>query len=111
MLYDPKWEKAIDTKPSLRGFIAWLETKDPKGKYDFNNCQGACLMGQYMTFIDMPWGETPNNAHTCNWKDTNYIRTASQVFGNRNLDELQTKPWTYGAALKRCRATFEGTGI
>ena len=39
MLYDPKWE--VKTKePSVEGLIAWLETKNPKQKYDYYDCGG-----------------------------------------------------------------------
>jgi len=106
MLYDPKWEKKIETKPSLTGFISWLETMDPQGTYNFNDCRGACLVGQYMVFIGVPWGDTPSDPNAGTWKNTNYARVAEQVFGQRTWPELQAQPWTYGAALKRCRATL-----
>jgi hypothetical protein len=49
MLYDPKWE--VKAKPSLAGFIAWLETKDPKARYNYMDCTGLCPVDQYFTSI------------------------------------------------------------
>ena len=46
MLYNPKWS----TTPSLDGFIAWLETKDPSETYNWGNCN-ECAAGQYAKAI------------------------------------------------------------
>lgn len=99
MLYDPEWEK-----PSLASFVGWLETKDPKQRYDFNNCQGECLVGQYMASIGIEWGEAPSGASRGDWGGTNYIKVARAIFGHSNpFNVLITRPWTFGAALARAR--------
>lgn len=50
MLYDKKWDSQPKTvEPSLKGMIAWLETKDPKEKYDFVSKECACA--QYFQAI------------------------------------------------------------
>ena len=48
MLYNPKWE--IKTQPSLEGFIAWLETKNPDETYHWPRGT-ECAVGQYATSI------------------------------------------------------------
>ncbi len=98
MLYDPKWQK-----PSLASFIGWLESKDPKAEYDFQNCQGECLIGQYMTAIGIEWGETPLDYFRGDWSKTNYIKTGRQIFGVGTFDAIAGSPWTFGAALERTR--------
>lgn len=99
MLYDPKWQK-----PSLASFIGWLETKSPKATYDFHNCQGECLIGQYMTSLGIDWGETPTDIFQGNWENTAYLKIGRQLFGTGALGEVVgDRPWTYGGALKRAR--------
>lgn len=88
MLYDPKWEQKTKADPfELGTLIAWLETKAPSGEYEFMNCDGLCLMGQYMTACGVVWS------------DANYLRFAKHftriAVGN---------PRTFGGALKRARA-------
>jgi len=98
MLFDPKWHT-----PSLAGFIGWLETQNPRRRYNYENCQGECLLGQYMAAMGIEWGETPAtiNGH---WSSTNYIKTANQIFGSGAiLSVLSDRPWTFGSALKRAR--------
>ena len=91
MLYDPKWETKIDTRPSLIGLIAWLENKPPHETYDYR-CAGMCLMAQYLL--------------SCGIKE--YSLYSNEVAAFFGADENETNPavghpWTYGAALKRCR--------
>lgn len=95
MLYNLKWGS-----PSLASFIAWLETKPSSEHYDFGDCKGGCLLGQYMAFIGIPWGK----ASPLTWVDTPYFKTAEQVFGPLdNFPVLHSRPWTFGAALARAR--------
>lgn len=94
MLYDPKWE--MKAKPSLDGLIAWLETQDPTVAYDFDNCQGQCLIGQYMNHLGIGW-------------INNYMPTCRTIFGGDgfSVGVAVEEPWTYGAALFRARALAE----
>lgn len=49
MLYDPKWEPRVKHGVySLGGLIEWLRTQPKDAAYDFDDCQGACLIGQYL---------------------------------------------------------------
>ena len=100
MLYDPKWEG-----PSLASFIAWLGTKDPNGTYDFNNCRGKCLLGQYMQVMGIPWGNTPSNPDVGNWANTTYWKLGQKLFGSPSMRwrVLSSRPWTFGAALARAK--------
>jgi len=106
MLCDPKWEKTTKADPlTLPAFIAWLEMHDANKQYDFLDCQGECLVGQYMAFIGVPWGETPANG-AGNWAGTAYAKVGEQIFGCRPFDIPADRPHTFGAALARARAAL-----
>lgn len=96
MLYDPKWESpAVKvTEPSPADFIAWLETKNPEGRYDFDDCNGLCLVGQYMAH------------HGKRWRDSTYRDYCEVVGGNGvwfSVPVAISEPHTFGAALERAR--------
>ena len=89
MLYDPKWERKTETKPelnSLAGLIAWLEKQTSTTTYDYANCDGACLICQYLT------------ANGGNWRHYALCLTAYQ----RSAIAAEL-PQTFGAALMRAR--------
>lgn len=104
MLYDPKWEAPVETKPSLQGFIGWLETKNPKERYRFWECNGRCLLGQYMAYAGIEWTGAPLLNPHGSWDGSSYIEVARSVFG-RGVDftVLTDRPHTFGGALKRAR--------
>jgi len=86
MLHNPKWD--VQTKPdalSLAGLVAWLETKPADEKYDFTDCRGKCLYGQYMASHGFGWEEASS------FRANVYMHVAYQY------------PWTFGAALERAR--------
>ena len=90
-------------EPSLDGFIGWLRTKPPRGKYDFNDCEGRCLLGQYMAFCGIKW--TVKGAEL-----EAYAHMVVKVFPRGDSDVLVGRraigtngEWTYGAALKRAQ--------
>lgn len=88
MLYDPRWAaKAEPEVLSVAGLIAWLERCPPETKYDFKNCSGECLLGQYFTARGVEW-----NSH--------YVLFEG-LFGD---DIARTEPHTFAAALDRARA-------
>jgi hypothetical protein len=90
MLYDPKWSKA----PSLDGFIAWLETKDPNERYDYWNCL-TCACGQYASSFSIA-----NPDWIWEWKDRHLTTELNMIGrGSGNYEE-----WTFGAALARALA-------
>jgi len=100
MLYNPQWSGV-----SLAGFIGWLETKDPKARYQFNECEGRCLLGQYMEAMGIEWTGAPSDAYGADWGKSSYIKVARKIFGEgTTFDVLAHRPHTFGAALKRARS-------
>lgn len=96
MLFDPKWEQQIETKAdphSLEAVIAWLETQPADREYDFINCRGGCLVGQYGNATGIDWIEAHQALH--------------ERYG---LYFACGFPCTFGAALSRARKVLE-TGI
>lgn len=82
---------------SLEGLIAWLETQDPATEYDFTDCAGGCLIGQYLlATTGKMWRE-----HGLSWSD---INNRVPFFQNVAID----RPYTHGAALTRARALSQG---
>lgn len=76
---------------SVAGLAAWLETQEGATEYDFHNCDGLCLLDQYLT---------------ASGQAGRYLKLALlEVAPFFNLGDLAcAEPWTYGAALDRCRA-------
>lgn len=51
MLYNKKWDsQAKPVEPSLKGIIAWLETKDPNEEFTYESST-TCAMAQYLQAI------------------------------------------------------------
>ena len=91
MLYDTRWDKPEAL--SIEGLIAWLKQMPADGVYDYWNWNN-CLAAQYNRFIGRQY---------------NY-ETASRRLPNRGFDLqiekiAECKPWTFGAALERARAS------
>jgi len=81
---------------SLDSLIAWLESKEPKERYDYMSIID-CLLAQYFTEV----GGYKNVKITCGtvWRGrwTKLPSAFNEVsFGPR-------RNWTFGAALKRAR--------
>jgi hypothetical protein len=88
MLYDPRWEVKTK-KPSLAGFIAWLETKNPRARYNFMDCYGLCPVDQYFTSIGIG---------VDTWHDPSFPREQWE-----ELNDLASYHRTFGALLRECR--------
>lgn len=107
MLYDPKWEIQTKAEPLTLGhFIEWLQTHDPDKEYEFRNCKGMCLVGQYMTSIGRSWdgpGDGPLNEYGV------VCRTLFGGDGPCRIEQsvAQDTPHTFGAALERARAVAQ----
>jgi hypothetical protein len=98
MLYDPKWE--VETKPdvlSLEGLIAWLEKYPATRRYDYLNCQGRCLYGQYMAAHGIIWSESGASSPGMAPKERDVF--CALVYDKVAYDA----PHTFGAALSRAR--------
>ena len=78
-------------KPSLAGLVAWLETKDPNETYQWETCQGHCLIGQYLHSVGIEW----------QWMVTHNPGLYHELTPNALAGRL---PHTFGAALERARA-------
>lgn len=86
MLYNKRWERPQTTQDSfsLENLIAWLEKHPADQAYNFYDCQGGCLIDQYL-------GK----------------RTTAEEY--RNVPFLfrgtiaATSPYTFGAALERAK--------
>jgi hypothetical protein len=94
MLYDPKWSVVADETYTLRDLIAWLETKSPQTTYNFQDCSGGCLLGQYVT------------ERTGSYNCEKYMLASDLDKKNSDLGGqiAINKPHTFGAALERARA-------
>lgn len=98
MLYDPKWEMSPATVDTVQNLIAWLETKDPKGWYNFTNPTN-CLLCQY-------YRENGVDIKSCNAETMRIVGEIERIplplhfnyvaCGNSETD-------TFGDALKRAR--------
>lgn len=101
MLYDPKWQAPAFTLPH---FIAWLERHPPETEYDYLNCSGGCLVGQYMADNGVGWNQMA------------YIDACSKIDGKRRDVSIRTFdigaqfPRTFGAALERAKCLQESNG-
>ena len=78
----------------LYDFKAWLETKDPNEAYQFVNCRGNCLMGQYMASKGQSWDTTV------------YTQYLTDVLGGHST-VLSVAPETFGGALERVKKVLE----
>lgn len=97
MLFDPKWNK-----PSLDSLIAWLETKNPTESYNFQDCNGKCLIGQYMASIGVDWGYYPLGSAS---PYAQMLEKLSRASGHRFQNAVAWNlPRTFGAALARAKA-------
>jgi len=85
------------TEPTLDGLIAWLETQDPKSKYDYWDVD-RCAIGQYLTSIGTSHAEQDR-------KDCRLI-----LYWNSKIAASKTAAGeTFGAALKRARRLHKWT--
>ena len=103
MLFDPTWEAT--TKPavfSLDGLVAWLETMPADKRYNYEDCSGECLYGQYMTVHGIPWKESGHF----------HFDDAPETLPAKFCDLVYAKvacfmPHTFGAALERAGSVMQ----
>lgn len=98
MLYDKRWDAKIEQKAdplSPAAFVAWLETKKPTERYNYWNCNGGCLLDQFLKHAGMDdSGES-------------YRMISSSKIGTTEYGYLACNwPFTFGAALERARAAL-----
>lgn len=98
MLYNPKWEQKTKADPfTLEGLIAWLEHQPVSKKYNYMNCQGRCLYGQYMKSVGVCWDEAAPTGHSPD--PHRAFREKVYLIACRSAG-----PSIFGAALERARA-------
>ena len=92
------------TKPaevfSLAGLRNWLKTLPLEGGYNFNDCIGGCLLGQYLAARGVGRGKPGYD----------YPRMADVATGIAEGSHISVAcawPRTNGAALARCEALIE----
>jgi hypothetical protein len=87
--------KTIKTNSfKLESLIAWLEQQPETRRYDFGNCRGGCLLGEYMASVGISWSMCAYEnlaTHMCPEAEPGYFPIGSAL------------PHTFGAALARAR--------
>ncbi len=81
---------ATKPEPSVAGFIAWLETKDPSEGYHWADWD-FCAVGQYLASFNRVIRDIP---------DTPYWRVCMEL----NSYAHSAHPQTFGALLQRVKA-------
>lgn len=98
MLYDPKWEVEVKADPfSLESLIAWLETMPIDKSYNYMDCDGRCLLGQYGSHVGARFHKFTRakfDSSLGKFRDLVYEQVASDA------------PHTFGAALDRARTAL-----
>lgn len=86
---------------SLQSLAAWLRTKDPEEEYDYMNCDGGCLIGQYLIAVTgkswreqgIWYGQIVENHPAYEWVASG--------------ESYRSEGHTFGAALARCEAALQ----
>ena len=96
-----KEEEARVFVPSLADLIAWLEMQNPAQTYNFEDCNGRCLVACYMAARGVPLRPGDYADH-----DSPYMRACRAIFGGDgyNVGPAVSQPHTFGAALEHARA-------
>lgn len=91
----------VETKPdiyALPTFIAWAERQPADKEYNYGDCRGACLIGQYMRDHGLEWISKEGGAYT---RFLSRAEGGTKVWQGKIAIAL---PWTMGAAAARARA-------
>lgn len=100
MLYDPKWEKTVKADPfTIEALIAWLEQQPAARHYEYMNCDGECLYGQYMRHVGVSWKEARYATYNGRRKDDIHAPFREAVY----FPIASSEPHTFGNALYRAR--------
>ncbi len=91
------FDRANEPKePTMPGFVAWLERKDPNERYDWPRSE-ICACGQYATELGVKNWQADHN----NWHQMNMLAR-----GPIDLDQWETASedyWTFGKLLARAK--------
>ena len=109
-MYAPRKSPPIEIteKPdlSVRGLMQWLETQDGATEYDWLDCYG-CLAHKYLVALGLR-GRTSQQQ-----ENPKYLpMLLSSAFGEYNAYVVIgcADPWTFSAALLRCKEYLERSG-
>lgn len=97
MLYDPKWEAKSDMEyagVSIRAFTNWLAQQPQWQEYSYEHI-GSCAVAQFLA----SQGKTGAECEVDFWPQDRPVSCA--VLHNI----VAMKPWTFGDALRRARAS------
>ena len=81
-------EQHTKTRLCVRDMVAWLETQPAEQRYDYNDCEGRCLVGLYAAARGYDWR-----------KDSLIFHSSFDLLNHIACDV--SDEWTFGAALKR----------
>lgn len=101
MLYNRQWDRKPDPH-SLVDMIAWLETKDPKEAYNFNDAS-RCLIAQWVKHCDghaVPAKGFSASFYVVNGKTEDFARLYKVANDGGNTH-------TFGGALRNAMALRE----
>lgn len=90
---------------SLEGLRDWLRTKDPTETYEFTNCRGGCLIGQYLIARTGKSWKGP-------WSNVQLdLKQVAQMYDQTFLEKGIPSPdshngYNFGMALIRCEAAI-----
>lgn len=104
MFVDEKKAGEAQTKAdpfTLESLIAWLEKQPANMTYEYMNCAGMCLLGQYMTSIGVDWFDGPIEGKSCSPYSNFVVKFKSRGIEIQNV--ASSAPYTIGGALKRAR--------
>ena len=99
MLHNPRWSQPSRPESTLEGLIEWLERQPGEGAYEWFECSGDCLIGQFMTATGNDWLEGVLNYST-------FVNTFDETTGVCIQSIAAELPHTFGAALLRARAAL-----
>jgi hypothetical protein len=85
-------ESERKAEPTLPGFIAWLESKDPNEKYNWPNSE-KCACGQYARSLGVEDWRSDDK-----WSKFNMLARGKPVFCDSEREE-----WTFGKCLDRAK--------
>lgn len=89
-------DDGVKFTPDLDGLIKWLETQEPDAEYDYGNCDGECLISQFVKAIA---------GRTFSFQAAEKF-LGQDHFGDDRFNPLiaAKSPRSFGAALLRARA-------
>ena len=83
-------------EPTLPGFVAWLERKDPTERYHWPTAE-ICACGQYAKEIGVKsWLGSDEG-----WSKLNRLARGAKTIND--YETVDGSGWTFGQLLDRCR--------